>query len=273
MRQPKDVTVGDRSLSEILRDHESWIKTYYMYHSMIFMPIDRDEFKMRAVLSYELLDHVNFTETDLRGANLDNANFTRSDFYGARLHGANLNRAIFREAKLCYANLSRANLRGADLRGADLTGANFSGAILYGANLKDAINVPYIPLACPERGAFIGYKAASDCLVCLEIPEDARRLSATTRKCRCDKAKVLDIVQINGDYREELWHHPTNWDHKAKLCHPAEVKSTYDPDFIYRVGETVKVDNFDEDRWTECSTGIHFFLNSVDAIKYHYGLS
>lgn len=270
MRQPGDVTVGDRSLSEILRYHESWVKKYYMYHSMIFMPIDRDEFKMRAVLSYELLDHVNFTETDLRGAHLDNTNFTGSHFYGARLNGANLRGAIFREAKLCHANLSGANLQAADLRGADLSGANLNNAILYGANLKDAINVPYIPLACPESGAFIGYKTASDCLVCLEIPEDARRLSATTRKCRCDKAKVLDIVQINSG--SEWLHLFTNSVYKTTLYHPAEVKSSYDPDFIYRVGETVKVDNFDEDRWIECSTGIHFFLNSVDALRYHYGL-
>ena len=39
-------------------------------------------------------------------------------------------------------------------------------------------------------------------------------------------------------------------------------------DFIYKVGEVVYVDNFDNDRWNECSNGIHFFLNKENAINY-----
>ena len=36
----------------------------------------------------------------------------------------------------------------------------------------------------------------------------------------------------------------------------------------YRVGEVVYPDSFDEDRWIECSRGIHFFVNKKDAIDY-----
>lgn len=36
----------------------------------------------------------------------------------------------------------------------------------------------------------------------------------------------------------------------------------------YEVGKTVKVDDFDEDRWSECSRGIHFFMNRQEAIDY-----
>ena len=43
------------------------------------------------------------------------------------------------------------------------------------------------------------------------------------------------------------------------------VASDYDDDFIYRVGETVSVDNFDDDRWNECSYGIHCFISKHDA--------
>ena len=131
----------------------------------------------------------------------------------------------------------KANLRGADLREANLYGAK---------------NVPFIPYACPDFGMFIGFKKArGGYIVVLEIPEDAKRLSATSRKCRCDKAKVLEIQTMDGS--------------KAGVT---EVRSSYDYDFIYRIGETVSVDNFNEDRWNECSEGIHFFINRQEAVDY-----
>ena len=160
------------------------------------------------------------------------------------------------KADLCYANLYYANLRGADLCGADLRYANLSGADLCyanlrGANLRGAVNVPFIPYACPDFGMFIGYKKASGYIVELEIPEDAKRLSATTRKCRCNKAKVLRIL---------------NYD--RTVADVTEVRSNYNSDFVYKVGDIVSVDNFDEDRFNECSTGIHFFINFQEAVDY-----
>ena len=105
-------------------------------------------------------------------------------------------------------------------------------------------------LACPEEGSFIGYKKVGKYIVKLLIMEDSKRNSATTLKCRCDKAKVLDIEKIDTGEKIE------------------STPSDYDINFIYKVGEIVKVDNFDENRWNECSTGIHFFMNKQNAIKY-----
>ena len=36
----------------------------------------------------------------------------------------------------------------------------------------------------------------------------------------------------------------------------------------YVKGEMVYPDSFDEDRWNECSHGIHFFVNKQDTINY-----
>ena len=36
----------------------------------------------------------------------------------------------------------------------------------------------------------------------------------------------------------------------------------------YKVGELVIPDSFDENRWNECSHGIHFFINKQNAINY-----
>nr|DAG57112.1 MAG TPA: pentapeptide repeat protein [Caudoviricetes sp.] len=154
-------------------------------------------------------------------------------------------------ANLSGAYLSRANLSGADLSRADLSGADLSRADLSRANLSRANNVPFIPYACPDFGAFIGYKKAQDLIVELEILSDAKRVSATGRKCRCDKAKVLSIQNIDGT--------PSVM---------TSVASDRDSKFIYKVGEIVTVDDFDDNRWNECSTGIHFFINRQEAVNY-----
>ena len=144
-----------------------------------------------------------------------------------------------------------ADLRGADLRGADLSGADLRGADLRGADLSGAKEVPYIPFACPSDGAFIGWKKVHGKLVKLQIPEDARRCSATTQKCRCDKAIVLAITDKDGN-------NPID-----------EIENTAQEHHVtYKVGELALPDSFDEDRWNECSHGIHFFINKQDAIDY-----
>ena len=193
------------------------------------------------------------SDADLRGADLSCANLRGADLSGANLRGADLS-----GANLSCANLSNANLRGANLFGANLSDANLSCATLSNANLSGAsmdqmiwdIHTVFYPLQCPDSGSYIGYKKASGLVVELEIPADARRSSATSRKCRASKAKVLSITDINGN--------------------PAggQVKSNYDPDFVYTIGETVEVSDFDDDRWNECSTGIHHFITRAEAVIY-----
>lgn len=181
---------------------------------------------------------------DLYGADLREANLC-----GANLYAANLKEANLREAYLYWADLRGADLRGANLYGANLYGANLSGAKLSGAKLSGAkINCP---IACPEEGEFVGFKKASDKIVKLKIAEDAKRSSATTRKCRCSKAIVLSITNLDGSD-----------------CDVSEVRSSHDSNFIYKVGETVSVDNFDDNRWNECAPGIHFFITRQEAVEY-----
>ena len=183
---------------------------------------------------------------DLYRAELYGANLREADLRGADLYGANLREADLRGAELYGANLREADLYGADLRGADLYGAN-----LYGAYLTGAENLN-LPIACPEEGSFIGFKKCrNELIVKLEIPADALRCSATGKKCRCSKAKVLSITNADGS--------DANID---------AVASKYDKNFIYKVGETVKVHNFNADRWNECSTGIHFFITRQEAVNY-----
>ncbi len=212
-------TFTEQELKEILRKHKLWLE-------------DSDQQDAeRADLSCADLSCANLSCADLSGANLSCANLSCADLSGA--------------------NLSRADLSGANLSCANLSCADLSGADLSCVNLSRAKNIPFIPYACPDFGSFIGYKKARGLIVELKILSDAKRVSATGRKCRCDKAKVLSIQNIDGT--------------PSVLT---SVASDRDSKFIYKVGEIVTVYDFDENRWNECSTGIHFFINRQEAVNY-----
>ena len=248
----KNISVEE--LNEILQKHEMWLKGEVGGECANLRYADLRYANLRyANLRYADLRYANLSDANLRYADLRYANLSDTNLRYADLRYANLSDADLRGADLRGANLSGADLIGADLRGVDLSYADLRGADLRGANLIDIkTNMHTIGynLACPEKGSFIGYKKSSEYIVELLIPEDAKRSSATTAKCRCDKAKVLDIENA---YTGE----------KIKA-----IKSDYDPEFIYKVGEIVTVDNFDDDRWNECSTGVHFFMNRENAINY-----
>lgn len=170
----------------------------------------------------------------------------RADLCGADLRGADLCGADLRNADLRGASLCDADLRGADLRNANLRGAKNTDKTAW-----DAYTAFY-PLQCPETGSFIGYKKAADKIVMLEICADAKRSSATSRKCRCSKAKVLSITHLDGS--------------DSGLT---EVRSNYSKEFVYRVGEVAEVPDFDDNRWNECAAGIHFFITREEAVRYY----
>ena len=154
------------------------------------------------------------------------------------------------EAVKNKVSLIYADLRYADLRNADLRYAVLRSAVLRSANLSNAENIPHIHMACPTDGHFIGWKKIKGYLIKLEIPSDAERSSATTNKCRCDKAMVLSITNIeNGESINKI--------DNDEYAHTE-----------YVVGQVVYPDSWDNNRFNECSHGIHFFIDKQDAIDY-----
>lgn len=200
-----------------------------------------------------------FRGYDLHGADLSNADLrcadlSDADLRGASLRGANLHGATMCGADLRGADLRNANLNYTDMCCADLRSANLHNAILMNAEGMDSAilstETAFYCIQCPETGSYIGYKKAYGLIVELEIPADAKRSSATSRKCRASKAKVISITDFDGN----------------PVCQ--KVQSEYDPRFWYVVGETVEVANFDENRWNECAPGIHHFITRWEAMKY-----
>ena len=259
----------NEKLDKILKDHVKWL-------------CDKEGGK-RANLIDTDLSNVNLKNANLRGANLQGADLNCADLRGADLQGADLRGANLKGADLQGADLRGADLRGAylrdvylkgaDLRGADLNYANLQGANLRGANLKGAdlqgadlnyANLQGADLNCadlrgaaglfqtpPSHGSFIGWKKAQkNLIVKLLIPEDAKRSSATGRKCRCDKAEVLEIQDIYGNIVNTT------------------AKSIHSPSFIYEAGKTVSVSDFDNNRFNECAPGIHFYVTREEAVEH-----
>ena len=169
---------------------------------------------------------------------------------GDVLFSENYVRNALEKAIVNGADLFGANLSGANLSGADLSGANLSRADLFRANLKEAINVPFIPMGLPE-GEFIGWKKVEKVIIKLKILVDSKRSRATGDQCRCDKALVLEIQNLSGD--------------KLDIC---EYYSSSFNKTTYKVGEMVYADAWDGDRWNECTHGIHFFLDRQTAVNY-----
>lgn len=246
--------ISEEELNKILEEHAEWLST-------------RHTAKTRG-------NCANFSNLDLRHANFDCADLRDAWFFGSDLILANFSNAKLRGAKFKQANLRSAVLCGADMYGADLRGTNLAQADMYraclinadisfanlsGAGLlrADMRGICYdeettgFAMVCPEEGEFIGFKKAGGKIVKLLIPADAKRSSGTTRKCRCSKAKTLSIT--NPDGSESL---------------KSEIRSDYSMSFLYRVGEYSEVACFDENRWQECASGIHFFITRDEAVRY-----
>lgn len=154
------------------------------------------------------------------------------------------------QADLCGAYLCGAYLRGADLTGADLRGAYLRGAYLCEADLRVAKNL-FLPIACPDTGEFTAWKkCAGSTIVKLLIPADAKRSSATSRKCRASKAVVIAVYDKDGNEIDS-------------------AVSNFSNTFVYHKGKTVEPANgFDDNRWNECAPGIHFFITREEAENY-----
>lgn len=222
-------------LEKTLELHEKWL--------------NNEKGGVIADLFQQDLTDANLSGYDLRYADLRYAELTNADLSGSNLSFAKLYSTYLTNADLSGSNLFGADLCFADLRFADLRWANLSGCKIDNITYNEYTS--FFALQCPEEGAFIGYKKVNNIIIKLEIPEDAKRSSGTSRQCRCSKAKVLEFYDLDKnklDIKEIV-----NYNHNKTIYHKDEI---------------VYPDSFDEDRWKECSHGIHFFITFDEAKNY-----
>ena len=113
---------------------------------------------------------------------------------------------------------------------------------------------PYINAALKDCDAYCAHKDEKPLAIYNEFVnaysgELAKFVHAS--KCRCNKARVIDIVGIfNG-------------------THYTRAVSMFDADFRYEVGKTVSCEDFNTySRMAVCAPGIHYFEYPVFAILY-----
>lgn len=195
------------------------------------------------------LSNMDFTLSSFQNTVLDGADFENSSVENALFDGCSMKGADFKNARMVTASFRRC-----DMRGCNIEDANLFGAVLEHADLEGIVSnegTKWFRLHCPEKGAFLGYKkCVNDRMVQLLIPADAKRTSATLPSCRCSKAKVLTIKSF--DFTK-------NFD---------EAWSLVDENFVYKKGEWVEVKDFNEDRWQDSTTGIHFWMSRAEAEAY-----
>ena len=209
-----------------------------------------------ADLRYAILKDANLRYVDLKNADLKNVDLRYADLRYSNLRNTNL-----KDADLRYADLKNADLRFSNLSNTDLNDTNLSNVDLRYTDLNNTKYnhlTSFFALQCPEKGSFIAYKKALsiennnevEVIVELLVMEDSERSSATSRKCRFSHTKTLSITSLDGEINYSIAH------------------SMKYSDFIYEVGKENTVDDFDKNRWNECSTGIHGFITREEAVNY-----
>lgn len=200
-------------------------------------------------LTGEDLSHMDFSLSSFQNTLLDGVDFQDSIVENALFDGCSMRGANFKNARMVTASFRYCDMRECNIEGADLYGAVLEFARLEG--IRSDENTKWFRMHCPETGAFLAYKkCVNDRMVQLLVPADAKRTSATLRSCRCNKAKVLTIKSF--DFKE-------NFD---------EAWSLVDENFVYRKGEWVEVKDFNENRWQDSTTGIHFWMTRAEAEAY-----
>lgn len=239
--------VTEEEFSAAYYYHQDWLAGSLEGKRMEFEYRDFSNFKFNGLnLSFAKLSNNYFQNADAQKTNFTGSELSNSHFIGVDL----------READLSYSEFSNCELRGCLLNSTILKNADFSNTYVFDGVYKNCFikntnilrKTQSFPIACPEKGSFIGYKQANGKVVELLIDENAKRSSAFGRKCRCDKAKVIAIWALDGE--------------PAGIT---KVASDYDSTFIYEIGQTVEVSDFDENRWNECSKGIHFYITFQEA--------
>ena len=253
---------------------DSTIRSCEFYNSQIIGSIFTDCHMPSNMFKYTwiirtLFNNAYLAYSKFTGARLKDNNFEETFMYDSDFLKCEFDNCGFEEAHLSLSSFTDcefitdcsfdwACLTSCVLDNIDAThmiGANFSNS-----RIRDTVTNIYCPMTCPEVGSFIGWKKAvydnTLVIIKLEIPEHAKRSSGTTRKCRASEAKVLEIQKLE--------------DPNSKLPDDVVAKSLYAlPAVEYKVGQTVKcTEEFDEDRFEDCASGIHFFITRAEAEKY-----
>ena len=240
MRKPEDIRIGNYTLEEILERHLHWLNRdcenwESMQADLRYADLRYADLR-KANMSYANMSYANLCYANMFNANVSYANMSYVDMRNTNMSYANMSYANICNVDVSYANMSYANMSYANIMGVDMIGTNTSGVDMSGVDrLRKGIKL---------SEPIIGWKKCkNNVLVKLEIPRGAIVFSINNKKCRTDKAKVLEIIGADRAYSNYKF-------------------------FSYYVGDVIEIFDFNCEYNVECAEGIHFFKTREEAENY-----
>lgn len=272
-------TISTKDFLKILERHEEAIISNYkeeedneevtIYNAILISPsyfndISKITFKK---CDFTVINTVTFVDCNFVNCNftesIKNTTFKNCNFTNCKIDTL-IENTTFDFGSILSCDFSISRLINTIFNKNSIVNCNFFRVDLiksYFIDLTDNRYNLFLSLQCPEEGAFIGYKKLCDKsdneFICkLLIPREAKRSSATTRKCRCSMAKVLEIINIKTNIKVEKVEHI--------ICSfSSGIKKV-----IYKTGKYVYSDSWDENRWNEYGDGISFFITKEEVMNY-----
>lgn len=198
--------------------------------------------------------HCSFFGCIFEECTFDDASFSGSILYCCDFRDCILEQCSFTESSIACTDfrhnsaLKNCSFIKANITSSSLEHAKFVDNVLFEtANIQNT----YLPeshrmitgrtLVCP----IVGYKKTMEGVVIkVEIPAGAIVFSINGKKCRTNRAKIIDMK---------------DW----KVLH-----SSYDITFQYTLGQEIEILDFDPCYSHECAPGFHFFMTEQEAEDY-----
>lgn len=169
---------------------------------------------------------------------------SKEELEAAIAHRSPGERISFREVEIWNMDLT-----GTDLSNMEFELSSFQNTVLDHVNLENSSVENALFDGCSLHGAnFTNANLKTASFRYCDLRES--NIEGANPSCRCNKAKVLTIKSF--DFKENY----------------EEAWSLVDENFVYRRGQWVKVKDFNEDRWQDSTTGIHFWMTRQEAENY-----
>ena len=180
----------------------------------------------------------NFSTTDMNNIHINESEFDNTIFYNVMIDKLKTNYTDFYSAEFIDSKIKHSHM---------------INTMLENTVMKN-LNNDAFPEICPPIGrSFIGYKKVKDKILTLEILKDSKRVSLIYDNCRCNKAKVIKIEEMDGS-----------------TSNITEIASDYNMHFIYKLNQVVQSPTFNENRFDEFTDGIHFYMSKNQAKNFRF---
>ena len=181
------------------------------------------------------------------------ASFTSDVLYCCEFRMCNFEKCSFAEASISTCEFGTSRLENCSFYKSNILCTGFENAEFVGDTLFEGANIQntYLPQGLRNilgrilDKPIIGYKKTREGVVIkAEIPAGAIVFSINGKKCRTNRAKIIDMQ-----------------------CYTM-LTSSHDSSFRYTLGQEIEILDFDPCYNHECAPGFHFFMTKKEAEDY-----